>query len=153
MRHMPSFLIFFCFSSNLVYARNLCVLTRRWCTRVHLWWKTWESDHILNEIIDPMSIIPSSGSIIKTSTWSSLKHLSSIQSIRLILRQNYFAMFCSYSFTNITRMFTYSFLSSPLHCISISSMPTSISSSVNLQANPLGRVESLKGKGLSLPLD
>ena len=104
MRHMPSS---FCFSNNLVYAHDLCALTRRWYASVYLWWKTPDIGHILNENIYPRSIILSIGSIIRTPTWYAQRHLSSTQSMRLTLRQKLFMIFSPCAFTSITTMFTH----------------------------------------------
>lgn len=123
----PSFLRL---SSNLVYARDLCAPTRRWYVSAYFKW-TPDIGHILNETIDPKSIIPSISSIIKTPTLFAPRYLSSIQSIGFTLRQISFAIFYPCASTSITRMFTFCSFWSSLHCTSIFLTPTSISSFVN----------------------
>src|ERR1700738_2290078 len=93
-----------------------------------------------------MSIIPSNGSIISTPTLSIPRHLSSTQSIGLTLQHIPFATFCPLSFTSITGLCSHSSLLSPLQSTSISSMPASVSSSVNTASDSEDPCIVLSGK-------
>ena len=132
MWHMHYSTLSLVFLAMWVAHATYSYLRERRCARIYLWWKTQVIGHNLKENVNSISNIFFHGSLIKTPTWSTPRHLSSTQSIGLISWQIFFVRFCPFAFTRITGMLTHSSLFNPVQSISTFSMPTSFFSSVNI---------------------